>query len=152
MKSRLLTDWPTIPIEVCPIAVRQVISRLRKLGSPNPILREGHVAKAGPLKTDQDFFIVDAPFPQLLTPRDVLEGKDGSGINGVWEVESLAKEIKEIQGVLEVGIFFGMTGPEAAAAGIVGGQKPVAAYFGMPDGSVVVRKADTSSSVDLNSV
>lgn len=125
--------------------MRQVISRLRRLGSPNPVLREGHVQKAGPIKTDQDFFIVDAPFPQLLTPEDIVAGKDGSGKGGVWEVDALAKEIKEIQGVLEVGLFHGPTGPEAAAAGVVGGQKPVAAYFGMLDGSVTVRKAKTSS-------
>jgi ribose 5-phosphate isomerase A len=42
---------------------------------------------------------------------------------------------------LEVGIFSGVTGPQAQAAGGIGGQKPVAAYFGMPDGTVVEKKA-----------
>lgn len=58
-------------------------------------------------------------------------------------MESLAAEIKQIQGVLEVGIFSGMTGPQAQAQAVggIGGQKPVAAYFGMPDGSISVKKA-----------
>jgi ribose 5-phosphate isomerase len=41
LKSRLLTNWPTVPIEVAPLAARQVIGELRKLGSPQPFLREG---------------------------------------------------------------------------------------------------------------
>jgi len=141
LKSRLLTTWPTIPIEVAPLAARQVIGELRKLGSPQPFIREGLVSKAGPIKTDQDFFIVDAPFPQLLTAGDVAAGKDGSGKNGVWEVQALAKAIKGINGVLEVGIFSGLTGPEAMKFGVKGGQRPVACYFGMQDGTVTVRKA-----------
>lgn len=141
LKSRLLTSWPSIPVEVCPIAAHRVLNRLKALGSKDAMVRVGHVSKAGPLKTDQDFFIIDAPFPQLLLASDVAEGKDGSGKHGTWEVATLAKEIKEIQGVLEVGLFFGMTGPEAAAAGEFGGQRPIAAYFGMEDGSVAVRTA-----------
>ena len=47
-----------------------------------------------------------------------------------------------IEGVLSVGIFTGENGQEAAAAGRkAGGQKPVAAYFGMEDGGVFVRRA-----------
>lgn len=111
------------------------------LGSVNPVIRTNVNPKEGPLKTDQGFFIVDAPFPPLLTRADVAAGQDGSGKNGIWEVDQLAREIKAIAGVLEVGIFSGLTGPQAAAAGGVGGQRPVAAYFGMPDGSVAVRKA-----------
>jgi ribose 5-phosphate isomerase A len=78
----------------------------------------------------------------MLTQADVAAGKV-SGQNGVWEVNELSKKIKEIGGVLDVGIFSGLTGPQAAAAGGIGGQRPVAAYFGMPDGSVAVRKAST---------
>lgn len=59
----------------------------------------------------------------------------------MWEVENLARAIKGLAGVLEVGIFFGSTGPQAQAKGGIGGQKPVAAYFGMPDGTVSVRKS-----------
>lgn len=116
-------------------------TRLRELGSPAPQLREGHLSKAGPLKTDQDFFIIDAPFRQLLTSSDLTSTSDGDGQDGRWQVEHLARAIKAIEGVLEVGIFSGRTGPEALQAGTVGGQRPVACYFGMADGSVVVRKA-----------
>jgi len=142
LQPRLLTKWPTIPIEVEPLAAAVVLEALRALGSIDPFVREGHLAKAGPIKTDQDNFIVDAPFKTLLTPEDVQKGADGSGKDGVWEVETLEKEIKLIEGVLSVGLFVGWNGIEAAAAGKkMGGQKPVAAYFGMLDGEVVVRKA-----------
>ena len=139
------------------MAARHGMSRLRLLGSPKPFIREGDtdngwkifsglrdiglITKAGPIKTDQDFFIVDAPFPQLLMASDVAAGQDGSGANGVWEVETLAMAIKAIHGVLDVGIFTGPTGPEASKYGVVGGQRPVACYFGMADGTVTVRKA-----------
>jgi ribose 5-phosphate isomerase A len=141
LQHRLLTNWKTIPIEVAPLAAHRVQHRLRELGSSDPQVREHHLVKTGPVKTDQDFFIIDAKFPQLLTASDVEEGKDGSGKDGVWEVEALAKEIKAIQGVLEVGLFCGKNGPDAAAAGVVGGMKPIAAYFGMEDGSVELRTA-----------
>lgn len=108
----------------------------------DPKVRDESPGKHGPLKTDNGLFIVDAPFPtNLLTKADVEGGKDGSGKGGVWEVDVLAKAIKQIPGVLEVGIFSGVNGPQAQAEGGIGGQKPIAAYFGMPDGSVTVRKA-----------
>ncbi|QSS50787.1 ribose 5-phosphate isomerase A [Histoplasma capsulatum var. duboisii H88] len=145
LQRRLLTNWPSIPIEVAPLAVRRVISELQKLGSPLPKLRNAPIKEGEhtqPVKTDQDFFLVDAPFPKLLLPSDVAQGEDGSGKNGVWEVTALAERIKLIPGVLEVGLFCGLTGPQAQAAGGIGGQKPTAAYFGMLDGSVSVRKAN----------
>lgn len=110
--------------------------------------------KTGPIKTDQDNFIIDAPFKPLLLPRDIQasnalhpthEGVRGEGEDGVWEVERLAREIKGIEGVLSVGLFCGMDGEEVERKGggrrSGGGQKPVAAYFGMEDGGVVVRRA-----------
>jgi ribose 5-phosphate isomerase A len=118
-----------------------VLSELKALGSTNPQLRISPIDLTGPVKTDQSFFIVDAPFPQLQLPEDRAPDKtpaDGTG--GVWEVDALAKAIKQITGVLEVGLFYGRTGPQAQAAGGVGGQRPIAAYFGMQDGSVSVRK------------
>jgi len=142
LQPRLLTKWPTIPIEVEPKAARQVMARLRVLGSKSPtgkgpFLREGAILKAGPIKTDQDFFIVDAPFPQpLLTSADLQQGIVADPLKGIWEVEELARTIKDINGVLAVGIFCGPTGPEAKAAAVIGGQRPVACYFGMEDGSV----------------
>lgn len=142
LQPRLLSSWKYIPIEVAPVAAYRVLSKLKQLGSVKPAIRLTTVPKQGPLKTDQDFFIIDAPFPTpLLNKKDVAAGKDGSGKGGVWEVEALARAIKQIAGVLEVGIFSGPTGPQAQAVGALGGQKPVAAYFGMPDGSVSVRKA-----------
>ena len=153
---------------MAPLAARQVIGELRKLGSPQPFIREGSdfstqwlvrclqwaglVSKAGPIKTDQDFFIIDAPFPQLLMASDIAAGKDGSGKEGVWEVQALATAIKGINGVLEVGIFSGLTGPEAAKYGVKGGQRPVACYFGMQDGTVTVKKAPSQSPADLKAV
>lgn len=147
LQSRLMTKWPTIPIEAEPKSARQVMARLRVLGSRSPsgggpFLREGLMVKAGPVKTDQDFFIIDAPFPQpLLTSSDLEAGKEINAQKGIWEVEALARTIKDINGVLAVGIFCGPTGPEAEAAGVIGGQRPVACYFGMEDGSVEIRRA-----------
>jgi len=150
-QSRLLTFWPTIPIEVAPISAYQVLNALRGIGSTNPVIRQGPVEKAGPLKTDQDFFIIDAPFPSLLTSADVANGLgDGDGPKstgggavgeGKWQVEVLSKRIKAITGVLEVGIFSGLDGFQAQKLGVSGGQKPVAVYFGLQDGSVKVRTA-----------
>lgn len=118
-----------------------MITRLKALGSTNPQLRENQLSKTGPVKTDQDFFIIDAPFPPLRTAEDVAAGKEGHGQGGAWQVEILANQIRAIHGVLEVGIFSGLTGPEAAQAGTIGGERPVACYFGMEDGSVTVRRA-----------
>ncbi|PYI23124.1 ribose 5-phosphate isomerase A [Aspergillus japonicus CBS 114.51] len=141
LQSRLLSNWKYIPIEVAPIAAARVLTALREIGSIQPALRLNTDPKQGPLKTDQAFYIIDAPFPTLLTASDVAAGKNGSGQDGIWEVEALSRAIKQIPGVLDVGIFSGLTGPQARALGGVGGQKPIAAYFGMPDGSVSVRKA-----------
>lgn len=148
-QDRLLTNWPTIPIEVAPIAVPTVLHSLRVLGSTNPKLRATPPEKVRPLKTDQDFFIVDAPFPTLLIAEDVKAGKGkGDGTDGTWEVNKLSEAIKAITGVLEVGIFSGLNGPDAEAIRstdsiktVTSGQKPVAVYFGMEDGSVEVRTA-----------
>lgn len=146
-QRRLLTEWKTIPIEVAPIAYQAVIAALKGLGSMGPRLREHSLSKTGPIQTDQSFYIVDAPFKQLLTPSDVEAsaseaGKGGVelGKDGVWDVDTLAKEIKKINGVLEVGLFHGVNGEEVAASGVKGrgGQKPVAVYFGLADGGVDV--------------
>lgn len=100
------------------------------------------MTKAGPVKTDQDFFIIDAPFPHpLLSSEDLKAGMVADPAKGIWDVELLARTIKDINGVLAVGLFCGPTGPEAQAAGVVGGQRPIACYFGMPDGSVTLRRA-----------
>ncbi|KAB8342777.1 hypothetical protein FH972_022375 [Carpinus fangiana] len=152
--QQLLTTWPYIPIEVCPMASSYVIAALKALGSPDPQVRlmntgtqsPGNVGPS-PMKTDQNFWIVMAPFPPLLTSKDAsaagTEGKTTEGLTGkLWEVSQLASAIKSIPGVLDVGIFTGVNGPEAQAQEGQGGQKPIAAYFGMSDGTVKVRTAD----------
>jgi ribose 5-phosphate isomerase A len=150
-QDRLLTNWPTIPIEVAPLAQRKVLAALKLLGSEKPTLRTTLLEKSGPLKTDQDFFIIDAPFPTLLTAADVKAGKGrGDGTDSTWEVNAISKAIKGLTGVLEVGIFAGLNGVEAhemreqnkSVGAVAGGQKPVAVYFGMADGSVKVRTAE----------
>jgi ribose 5-phosphate isomerase A len=148
-QDRLLTNWKTIPIEVAPLAQKKVTAALKALGSSDPKLR--NTETAGPLKTDQDFFIIDAPFPKLLTAADVKDGKGkGDGSDGTWEVNAISKAIKGLTGVLEVGIFSGLNGVDAEAlrakdgsnSAVTGGQKPIAVYFGMQDGSIKVRTAE----------
>ncbi|KAF1839508.1 ribose 5-phosphate isomerase [Decorospora gaudefroyi] len=147
-QDRLLTQWQTIPIEVAPLSQRKVAAALTMLGSTGPTLRTTLLEKSGPLKTDQDFFILDAPFPPLLTSADVAAGKGkGDGSDGTWEVNNISRAIKGLTGVLEVGIFAGLNGIEAqelrekhqSTKTVRGGQKPVAVYFGMADGSIKVR-------------
>lgn len=75
----------------------------------------------------------------------------GDGSDGTWEVNKLSHAIKHLTGVLEVGIFSGLDGVQAEAMRakeakhdvdvITAGQKPIAVYFGMQDGSVEVRRA-----------
>ncbi|MDI1486508.1 MAG: ribose-5-phosphate isomerase rki1 [Ramalina farinacea] len=156
LQGRLLSQWPSVPIEVEPLAAYRVLSVLRTLGSTGPAIREGSIAKAGPIKTDQDNFIIDAPFPTLLLHSDIAKAKaegkvvEGRGQGGLWEVVNLALAIKALEGVLSVGIFSGINGMQAAGIGDgTGGQKPVAAYFGMEDGSVAVRGADEQGQVRL---
>jgi ribose 5-phosphate isomerase A len=148
-QDRLLTNWKTIPIEVAPLAQKKVTAALKALGSSDPKLR--NTETAGPLKTDQDFFIIDAAFPTLLTAADVKAGKGkGDGSDGTWEVNAISKAIKGLTGVLEVGIFSGLNGVDAEAlrakdgsnSAVTGGQKPIAVYFGMQDGSIKVRTAE----------
>lgn len=91
---------------------------------------------------------MDAPFPPLAIPSDLKEGENGDGENGIWEVHQLGRRLKRIVGVLEVGLFYGRTGIEVTNAGEEGGgQKPIAAYFGMEDGSVEVRYARENDGV-----
>lgn len=138
-------------MEVEPLSTQTVLKTLRALGSPNPTLRAGSIEKTGPLKTDQDNYIVDVPFPTpLLIKKDVsaAKGLEGTGEKGIWEVETLAAAIKGIEGVLSVGLFCGVNGEEAQALSLGrGGQKPVVAYFGMGNGSVTKRAVDADGTV-----
>ncbi len=142
LQKRLLTSWKTIPIEIMPKAAPRVKRVLITLGSPDPKIRQGGTAKAGPIVTDNSMWIIDAPFPPLLVPSDLKDGNKGDGENGRWEVHALGQRLKLIEGVFEVGIFSGRNGLQVAESGEEGGgQKPVAAYFGMENGEVQVRDA-----------
>ncbi|KAF6809172.1 ribose 5-phosphate isomerase a [Colletotrichum sojae] len=140
LSQRLLTNWKAIPIEVLPMSAPDVLDRLTDLGAVKPLVRPGAPGKAGEVVTDNGMWIIDAPFPKLLLPADSpVDGRDASG---AWEVSALAKELLQIPGIVEIGIFHGLNGAQAAQAGKVGlAQKPVAAYFGMEDGSVKMTSA-----------
>lgn len=137
LSPRLGTSWKQgIPIEVLPLAAKRVLSELTLLGSINPRLRQGTPAKAGPVVTDNSMWLIDAPFaPLQLTSEASVDGKDG-----VWSVDGLADRLIKIPGIVETGLFAGFNGFEAQE-GRGGAQKPVAAYFGMADGTVQVRSA-----------
>lgn len=127
-------------MEVSPKAAPDVLRELVLLGSSGPKIRQGGSAKAGPVVTDNGMWIIDAPFKQLLLPKDLDGSIQGKGEDGSWEVTALAEKLKSLIGVLEVGLFYGKTGFDVASeGGERGGQKPIAAYFGMEDGSVVSR-------------
>lgn len=92
--------------------------------------------------TDNGMWIMDAPFPPLLLSSDLKGHDKGDGEHGTWEVHNLGRRLKRIVGVLEVGLFHGRNGVQVANAGEEGGgQKPVAAYFGMENGEVEIRAA-----------
>ncbi|KAI0397788.1 ribose 5-phosphate isomerase A [Xylariaceae sp. FL0594] len=128
---RLLSNWAAVPIEVSPVAAELVRQTLIELGSKDPVIRV-----AGPtytrVITDNHNYIIDAPFPTLLLNSEADKMDPGKG---KWTPDALATKIRGILGVLEVGIFSGMTGPEATAAGPEAqGVRPVKIYFGKPDG------------------
>lgn len=121
------------------MAAKRVLSELVHLGAQNPTLRQGLPKKAGPVVTDNSMWLIDAPFAPLQLAKDPTEARaDGNG--GIWTVDGLADRLIKITGIVETGLFAGFNGLEAKA-GSSGAQKPVAAYFGMADGSVQVRKA-----------
>ncbi|KAI9167250.1 Ribose-5-phosphate isomerase [Paramyrothecium foliicola] len=132
---RLCTKWKTIPIEVLPLAAPDVLSRLSAMGSPSAAVRAGLPSKAGECVTDNGMWIIDAPFSPLLLPKDLASGEaDGTGKAGAWEVKTLADELLRIPGIVEIGLFYGLNGVQAANLGNGSqAQKPVAAYFGMAD-------------------
>ncbi|OAA55998.1 ribose 5-phosphate isomerase A [Cordyceps fumosorosea ARSEF 2679] len=139
---RLCTKWKAIPIEVLPMAAPDVLGRLVDMGSTGPAVRSGLPSKAGECVTDNGMWIVDAPFPSLLLPKDLKDGQDGAGKDGVWEVGRLADALIRLPGVVEIGLFYGCNGDEASKTKqLLPAQKPVAAYFGLPTGEVQVQNA-----------
>jgi ribose 5-phosphate isomerase A len=140
LQKRLLSSWKTIPIEILPKAAAIVKETLITLGSSDPKIRQGGTAKAGPVVTDNGNWIIDAPFLPLYLPSDLTDGDRGDGKNGTWEVHALGEKLKQVVGIVEVGLFHGINGFQVASSGEQG-QKPVAAYFGMENGEVEIRVA-----------
>ncbi|KAK3688633.1 ribose 5-phosphate isomerase A-domain-containing protein [Podospora appendiculata] len=140
LSPRLGTSWKKgIPIEVLPMAAPRVLDELKRMGSHNPRVRPGLPGKAGAIVTDNGMWIIDAPFTPLHLPKDSAESgiRAGNEDNGVWTVDALADRLIKIPGVAEIGLFYGSNGLQVAS----GAQKPVAAYFGMADGTVKVKTA-----------
>ncbi|KAI1150610.1 ribose 5-phosphate isomerase A-domain-containing protein [Nemania diffusa] len=129
--DRLLSKWAYVPVEVSPIAAELVRQALIDLGSKDPVVRLA-ASTSTYLITDNHNYLIDAPFPTLLL-NSQAELIDPA--NGLWTPDVLAAKIRGILGVLEVGIFSGLTGPQATAVGPdVEGVKPVKIYFGRADG------------------
>ena len=78
-----------VPIEVLPLAYAPVMRAIEKLGG-KPELRMG-VKKAGPVITDQGNMVIDAKFDNIDDPA------------------GLEKTLNNIPGVLENGLFVGVT-------------------------------------------
>jgi ribose 5-phosphate isomerase A len=96
-----------VPLEVLPLARGLVMSRLRALGAI-PTLRLD-AAKTAPVVTDNDNYIVDAAFGPIKHSQD------------------LECQLKSIPGLVETGLFLGMTDR---------------VYVGRKDGTVQVLDAD----------
>ncbi len=79
-----------LPVEVVPMAMSPVMKEIRNLGG-KPQLRMG-VKKAGPVITDQGNFVIDVKFEQ-----------------GIDHPADLEKTLNNIPGVLENGLFIGVT-------------------------------------------
>lgn len=86
--DKLGSTFP-VPVEVLPMAIAPVVKALEKLGG-KPELRMG-IKKDGPVITDQGNMVLDVTFSTIPNPPE------------------LEKIINNIPGVLENGIFVGMT-------------------------------------------
>ncbi|ODQ78302.1 hypothetical protein BABINDRAFT_14885 [Babjeviella inositovora NRRL Y-12698] len=86
------TNWTQgVPIEVVPCAWVKVSADLKRMGAETVTLREGGKAKAGPVVTDNNNFLLDAHFGEIKN------------------VSALHSEIKALVGVVETGLFVNMT-------------------------------------------
>lgn len=104
--DRLGSSFP-VPVEVIPMAIAPVMRAIEKLGG-KPELRMG-VKKAGPVITDQGNMVVDVKFDNIDNPAD------------------LEKTLNNIPGVLENGIFVGVT--DLVLVGEVQDGQPVVREF-----------------------
>lgn len=91
-----------VPIEVVPLAYTKVLRDLVKLGAVSAQVRQGGSAKAGPVVTDNNNFIVDADFGEIKDPK------------------TLHNKIKALVGVVETGLF--VEGIEKAYFGEASGE------------------------------
>jgi ribose 5-phosphate isomerase A len=96
-----------LPVEVIPMAKTPVMRALEKLGG-QPTLRMG-VKKAGPVVTDQGNLVIDVKFPAIDNPAE------------------LEKTINNIPGVLENGLFVGVT--DVVLVGEIIDGKPMVREF-----------------------
>lgn len=86
--SALGTKWTQgVPIEIVPNAYAKVTLDLQALGARRVELRQGGSAKAGPVVTDNNNFLIDADFGEIAEPQ------------------KLHAQIKALVGVVETGIF-----------------------------------------------
>ncbi|KAK6462181.1 ribose-5-phosphate isomerase [Scheffersomyces coipomensis] len=76
-----------IPIEIVPNSYVKITKDLKSLGAITVTLRQGGKAKAGPIITDNNNFLIDADFGEVKDPV------------------SLHNKIKSLVGVVETGIF-----------------------------------------------
>jgi ribose 5-phosphate isomerase A len=89
--KRLGHSWTQgVPVEIVPPAHSKVLKDLLSLGAQHATLRMGGKAKAGPIVTDNGNFIIDAHFGEIE------------------DAERLARSIKMLVGVVEVGLFINM--------------------------------------------
>lgn len=100
--DRLGTNF-AVPVEVIPMAIAPVMRAIAKLGG-KPELRMG-VKKAGPVITDQGNMVIDVKFDSIDNPAE------------------LEKALNNIPGVLENGIFVGVT--DLVLVGEVKDNQPV---------------------------
>jgi len=105
--SRLGTTF-LLPVEVIPMAMSPVLRAIEALGG-KPQLRMG-VKKAGPVITDQGNFVIDVKFE-----------------NGIDHPAELEKTLNNIPGVLENGLFVGVT--DLVLVGEIQDGKPVVREF-----------------------
>jgi ribose 5-phosphate isomerase A len=96
-----------LPVEVIPMAVTPVMRALEKLGG-KPELRMG-IRKAGPVVTDQGNLVIDVKFDDIPDPA------------------SLETTINNIPGVLENGLFVGVT--DVVLVGEIKDGQPVIREF-----------------------
>ncbi len=92
-----------LPVEVLPMAMTPVMRAIAKLGG-KPELRMG-VKKAGPVITDQGNFVIDVKFDSIDNPAE------------------LEKTLNNLPGVLENGLFVGVT--DVVLIGEIKDGKPI---------------------------